>query len=148
MAPLFVLIGSFGLFWFVNRFVLKEKHSASFMGRVALALMLLMTGSAHFFKTDVMVQSMPDILPYKTELVYFTGIVELLAAIALLFDRIAKLTGILLIVFFICILPANIIGSLKHVELGGMENGPMYLVFRIPLQVFFIGWAYWFSVRH
>jgi uncharacterized membrane protein len=145
MAPLIVLIVSFGGFWLVNKYMLNERFSASFIGRVAMALMLLMTGSAHFFKTDVMVQSMPDLIPYKVELVYFTGVIELLAAIGLLFDRTAKLTSILLIIFFICILPANIIGSLKRVELGGMENGPMYLLFRVPLQVFFIWWAYFFG---
>lgn len=147
MAPLIVLIVSFSGFWIVNTYIVKEKFSLSFIGRVALALMLLMTGSAHFFKTDAMVQSMPDMLPYKVGLVYFTGVVELLAAAGLLFDRTAKFTSILLIIFFICILPANIIGSLKHVELGGMENGPMYLWFRIPLQVLFIGWAYYFGVK-
>ena len=145
MAPLIVLIVSFGGFWLVNKYMLNERFSASFIGRVAMALMLLMTGSAHFFKTEVMVQSMPDLIPYKVELVYFTGVIELLAAIGLLFDRTAKLTSILLIIFFICILPANIIGSLKRVELGGMENGPMYLVFRVPLQVFFIWWVYFFG---
>ncbi len=145
MAPLIVLIVSFGGFWLVNKYMLNERFPASFIGRVAMALMLLMTGSAHFFKTDVMVQSMPDLIPYKVELVYFTGVIELLAAIGLLFDRTAKLTSILLIIFFVCILPANIIGSLKRVELGGMENGPMYLLFRVPLQVFFIWWAYFFG---
>lgn len=147
MAPLIVLIVSFSGFWIVNTYIVKEKFSLSFIGRVALALMLLMTGSAHFFKTDAMVQSMPDMLPYKVGLVYFTGVVELLAAAGLLFDRTAKFTSILLIIFFICILPANIIGSLKNVELGGMENGPMYLWFRISLQVLFIGWAYYFGVK-
>lgn len=145
MAPLIVLVVSYLLFWLANRYLLNRKFSNSFMGRIALALMLLMTGSAHFFKTDAMVQSMPDVLPYKVELVYFTGVVELLAAAGLLFDRTAKITSILLIIFFICILPANVIGSLKRVELGGMENGPMYLLFRIPLQIFFIWWTYYFG---
>ncbi|HEY9045223.1 MAG TPA: DoxX family protein [Ohtaekwangia sp.] len=147
MAPLVVLIVSYILFWLTNRYLLNRKLSNSFMGRVALALMLLMTGSAHFFKTDVMVQSMPDGIPYKPELVYFTGILELLAAVGLVIDSTARFTGIALIVFFVCVLPANIAGSLKRVALGGMENGPVYLYFRIPLQVFFIGWVYFFGVR-
>jgi uncharacterized membrane protein len=145
MAPLILLIVSFVGFWLVNKYVLNEKYSVSLIGRIALALMLLMTGTAHFFKTDAMVQSMPEMLPFKIELVYFTGVVELLAAVGLVFRRTTKLTSILLIVFFICILPANIIGSLKHVELGGMENGPLYLWFRIPLQMLFIWWAYYFG---
>jgi uncharacterized membrane protein len=48
-----------------------------------------------------------------------------------------------LIVFFILVLPANIAGSLKAVDFGGMNYGPLYLLFRIPLQVFFIWWVWW-----
>ena len=39
--------------------------------------MLLFTGSSHFFKTHEMVQMMPEFLPYKIQLVYFTGVLEL-----------------------------------------------------------------------
>jgi uncharacterized membrane protein len=94
-----------------------------------------------------MVQSMPDFFPYKEGLVYFTGVVELLAAAGLVIDRTAKVTSIMLIIFLVCILPANIIGSLKRVELGGMENGPIYLFFRLPLQLFFVWWTYFFGIR-
>ena len=147
MAPLIVLIGSYFLFWLGNRYIVKGKFSMSIIGRVSLALMLMMTGSAHFFKTEVMMQSMPDFFPYKEGLVYFTGVVELLAAVGLVIDRTAKFISIMLIIFLVCILPANIIGSLKRVELGGMENGPIYLFFRIPLQLFFIWWTYFFGIR-
>ena len=59
---------------------------------------------------------MPDFMPAKRELVYFTGVCELLAVVGLLWDKTAKLTAVLLIIFFIAILPANVIGSLKEVE--------------------------------
>ena len=90
---------------------------------------------------------MPDFLPYKRETVYLTGIFELLAILGLLINKTAKLTAVLLIIFFLSILPANVIGSLKQVNLGGMENGAMYLLFRIPLQFFFIAWAYYFGIK-
>ena len=80
-----------------------------------------------------MLEMMPDFLPYKRETVYLTGVLELLAVIGLLINKTAKLTAVMLIIFFVSILPANIIGSLKQVNLGGMENGAMYLLFRIPL---------------
>ena len=64
-----------------------------------------------------------------------------------MFPRYSKWTSIALILFFLAILPANIIGSFKRVELGGMENGPVYLYFRIPLQLLFIGWAYYFGIH-
>ena len=117
------------------------------MGRTALAIMLLFTGSSHFYKSEEMVQMMPEFLPFKIQLVYFTGVLELLGAVGLLIKQTAKWTSIALILFFLCILPANIIGSLKKVELGGMENGPGYLYFRIPLQILFIWWTYYFGIR-
>lgn len=147
MAPLIFLLVSFAIFFAVNKFVLNEKFSLSFIGRTALAIMLIVTGIAHFTSTDLMVEMMPDFMPAKKEIVYFTGVCELLAVIGLLWDKTAKLTSVLLIIFFIAILPANIIGSIKQVQLGGMENGAIYLFFRIPLQFLFIFWAYYFGIR-
>src|SRR5688500_14461290 len=147
MIPLTVLLLSFAAFWLLNKYVLKNKVTLSYIGRASLSIMLLLTSSAHFSKTAEMVQSMPDFLPYKVQLVYVTGIVEVLAAIGLLVHRAVKITSFALIFFFVSILPANVIGSLKEVKLGGMENGPMYLFFRIPLQLFFIWWTYYFGIR-
>ena len=147
MAPLIFLLGSFALFFLVNKFLLKNRFSLSFIGRTALAIMLIVTGIAHFAAPDLMVAMMPDIMPMKREIVYATGVLELLAVVGLLLESTSKLTAVMLIIFFICILPANIVGSLKEVPLGGMENGAAYLYFRIPLQIFFILWAYYFGIR-
>ncbi len=147
MTPLIILLVSFGLIFVINKFLLGGKLSLSFVGRVSLAIMLLATGIAHFTSTDVMVEMLPEFLPLKREIIYLTGVLELSAAIGLLIDKTAKLTSVLLIIFFIAILPANIIGSLKQVSLGGMEIGAIYLLFRIPLQILFIFWAYYFGIR-
>jgi uncharacterized membrane protein len=109
--------------------------------------MLLFTGSAHFYKTGEMVQMMPEFLPLKTELVYFTGILEIIGAIGLIKQRTATLASIALILFFLAVLPANVVGSMKRVQLGGMENGPAYLYFRIPFQLLLIWWTYYFGIR-
>jgi uncharacterized membrane protein len=147
MTPLIFLLAAFVLLFGINRFLLKEKLSLSFIGRASLAVMLVVTGAAHFTSTDLMVEMMPEFLPLKKEIVYLTGILELLAVIGLLINSLSKITAVLLIIFFIAILPANIIGSIKQVNLGGMEMGVMYLIFRIPLQILFIFWAYYFGVR-
>lgn len=117
------------------------------MGRIAMAVMLLFTGAAHFYKTTEMIQMMPDFLPAKRQLVYVTGIFEILSAVGLIVRRTAYLTSVFLIIFFLAILPANIIGAIKRVAIGGMENGPAYLYFRIPLQFLFIWWTYYFGIR-
>jgi len=147
MSTLIILIFSFCLIWLLDRYAFKRFLSASSVGRVALAIMLVFTGSSHFFKTPEMVQMMPEFLPYKIQLVYFTGVLEMALAAGLMFPRYSKWTSIALILFFLAILPANIIGSIKRVHLGGMENGPGYLYFRIPLQLFLMGWAYYFGIH-
>ena len=147
MVAILFLLTTFFIGWAISRYAFVGKLSPDFVGRLSMSVMLLVTGLSHFFKTEAMIQSMPEMLPFKRELVIITGFIELAAAIGLLSPRLFRTTSILLIVFFVCILPANIVGSLKRVELGGMENGAVYLWFRIPLQCFFIWWVYHFGVK-
>ena len=147
MSTLIILVFSFCLIWLLNKYVFKSFLTLSSTGRLAMAIMLLFTGSSHFFKTPEMVQMIPAFLPYKIQLVYFTGAMEMAFAIAMLLPRYAKWAAIGLVLFFLALLPANIIGSFKKVHLGGMENGPGYLYFRIPLQFLFMGWAYYFGIH-
>ena len=147
MAPLIFLLGTFAVLYLLNRFALGRLLSLSLIGRVSMAVMLIVTGVSHFTNTQQMVDMMPDFLPAKREMIYFTGVCELVAAVGLLWSRTARLASILLIIFFVLVLPANIAGSLKSVQFGGMELGPIYLLFRIPLQIFFIWWVWWFGVR-
>lgn len=147
MAPLVFLLGTFAVLYLGNRLLLGRRLSMSFIGRASMAVMLVVTGISHFTNTEEMIAIMPDFVPAKREMVYFTGVCELLAVVGLLWDKTARLTSILLIVFFVLVLPANIAGSLKSVEFGGMEYGPLYLLFRVPLQIFFIWWVWWFGIK-
>jgi uncharacterized membrane protein len=147
MAPLIILVATFALIFAANKFVFGGRLSISQIGRYALALMMLIAGISHFTTTgiEVMTQMMPDVTPYKRELVYFTGVCELAAVPGLIFQRTSRLTAIMLIIFFLAVLPANIAGSLKQVNYSGMEYGALYLLFRVPLQLLFIWWA-WYLV--
>ena len=147
MAPLIFLLATFAILNLVNRFLLSGRLSTSFIGRASMAVMLIVTGVSHFTSTQQMVDMMPDFMPAKRELVYFTGVCELLAVVGLLWNKTSRLASILLIIFFALVLPANIAGSLKSVQFGGMEYGPWYLLFRVPLQVFFIWWVWYFGLK-
>jgi uncharacterized membrane protein len=147
MLPVLFLLTTFFIARAISRHAFAGKFSPDFVGRLAMSVMLVVTGLSHFFKTEAMIQSMPEMLPFKKELVIITGFIELAAAIGILLPGLIRTTSVLLIVFFILILPVNIVGSLKRVDLGGMENGAAYLWFRIPLQCFFIWWVYYFGVK-
>lgn len=147
MAPLIILLATFAALYWIDRFALKGRLGLSFVGRAAMAVMLIATGISHFTNTEEMIAMMPDFTPAKRELVFFTGICELAAVPGLLWSKTSRLASILLLIFFVLVLPANIAGSLKQVQFGGMEYGSWYLVFRIPLQALFIWWVWYFGVR-
>lgn len=129
---------------------ITKKFRFAFSGRIAMAAMLITTGIAHFVFTEGMSLMLPDFVPYKTALVYFTGVVELAAAIGILIPQYRKPVGWLLIVFFIALIPANIYGALNHVDLEKASyngNGPNYLWYRIPLQLFFMAWVYFSCLK-
>jgi uncharacterized membrane protein len=115
-----------------------------------MSVMLVFTAIAHFAFTKGMAMILPDFIPYKTAIVYLTGIIELAAAIGLFIPRFRVMTAWLLIVFFILILPANIYAAINHINYQtGNPGGPglTYLWFRIPLQILFIVWTYLSSVK-
>jgi len=112
--------------------------------------MLLFTAVAHFAFTKGMEMMLPSFIPYKTAVVYFTGVIEIAAAVGILIPSFRAITGLFLIAFFLLILPANIHAAFKQVnyQTGNYDgNGINYLWFRIPLQVLFIVWTYLFVVR-
>ena len=114
-------------------------------GSIAMSAMLLFTSMGHFLYAKGMSMMLPEFFPLKIELVYFTGILEIAAAIGLQITKFRRLTALLLVVFFVAILPANIQASLNHIDIYEANNqgpGVDYLWFRVPLQLFLIAWAY------
>jgi len=149
MLPLFVLLGTFAVSLLVTRYFTKA-FDYSLSGRLAMSCMVLLTAIGHFAFPEGMAMMMPDFIPFKRELVYITGIVEISAAIGLVSLRLQQVTAWLLIVFFVLILPANINAASKNIDYQtGTNTGHevAYLWFRVPLQLFFIGWTYFFGIR-
>jgi len=150
MAPLIVLLATFLIAVFAIKIIYK-KYDIALAARIAMSVMLLFTSLGHFIYTHGMTMMMPEFIPFKTQLVYFTGVLEILAAIGLQITRLRVLTAWLLILFFLLLLPANINAAIKHVDFqkGTFEGeGANYLWFRIPLQILFIVWTYMSSIKH
>ena len=110
--------------------------------RVGLSLFFIFTALGHFIRSEEMATMLPLAVPYRVELIYLTGIFELLGAIGVWIPRLTRLTGLLLIIMLIGILPANIYSALQRVDFGGHDAGPLYLLVRVPFQLFVIWWTY------
>ncbi|WP_456458296.1 DoxX family protein [Reichenbachiella sp.] len=130
--------------------ILHGNFSFALSGRIGMSAMLLFTAIGHFVFTKGMSMMLPDFVPFRIELVYLTGILEIAAAIGLFIPKFRVVTAWLLVVFFILMLPANIYASIKHIDYQkGTFDGPglTYLWFRIPLQILFIVWTYLSTIK-
>ncbi len=149
MKPLLVLLVTFVISVYTLKLMHKE-YNFALAARIALSVMLVFTAIAHFVYTKGMTMMIPAFIPYKRELVYFTGFIEILAAIGLLIPNLRVHTAWLLILFFLVLLPANINAAIKYIDYqkGTFDGrGLNYLWFRIPLQVLFMVWTYISAVR-
>lgn len=110
--------------------------------RVGLSLFFVFTSIGHFISTEEMAAMLPPSVPYRVGLIYLTGILELLGAIGVWVPRLTRLTGFLLILMLIGLLPANVYSAVNRVEFGGHGAGLAYLLARVPFQLFAIWWTY------
>ncbi|GGT06646.1 hypothetical protein GCM10010271_06270 [Streptomyces kurssanovii] len=114
-----------------------------------LAIMLLATGSAHFVPDSVtvmpghtdLVAMVPPIVPFPSQAVYTTGVLELLGALGLVLSRTRRAAGACLAALFVLMLPANIHAGLAEVPFDGHAATPLW--FRVPEQAVYIAVALW-----
>ncbi len=149
MKPLIVLLATFVISLLATKLV-ADRYDYTLAGVIAMAVMLVFTSIGHFVFTKGMLMMIPRFIPFRKELVYITGIIEIAAAVGLLIPRFREMTAWLLIVFFILLLPANIYAATRQVDYqkGTLEGpGTTYLWFRVPLQILFILWVYFAAIE-
>ncbi|MDC6385809.1 hypothetical protein D2V93_08570 [Flagellimonas taeanensis] len=149
MKPLLVLLAVFAVL-LVTFKIFRGHYEFALSGRIAMSVMLLFTALGHFVFTKGMIMMLPSFVPYKTEVVHLTGILEIAGAIGLFLPNFRVITGWILMAFFLLILPANIYAAFNHIDYqnGTFEgNGPSYLWFRIPLQILFMVWTYLSAIK-
>lgn len=149
MKPLVVLLSSFVIAIFMVK-IIKKEYDLALSALIAMSIMLCFTAIGHFAFTKGMSMMIPQFIPFKTSLVYITGLFEFLLAIGLLIPKLRLISGWALITFLLLMLPANIYSSIHNINIqkGTFDgNGIYYLWFRIPLQFLFIAWTYLSTIR-
>jgi uncharacterized membrane protein len=73
----------------------------------------MLTADGHFTFTKGMSMMIPAYVPLKMQLIYLTGILEVVLGILVLFPSLRAYRGYLLILFFVLITPANVLAALK-----------------------------------
>jgi uncharacterized membrane protein len=110
--------------------------------RWGLALVLAFTASAHFTRMRAdLVRMVPPPFPRPELLVTLTGIAEALGAVGILVPQTRSLAGGALIALFAAMLPANVSAAQRGLTLGRRPVTPLWI--RVPMQLLFIGIAWW-----
>jgi uncharacterized membrane protein len=107
-----------------------------------LAIVLLLGASARLnARRDDLIKMVPCWFPYPRQIVDITGVCEVLGAIGLMLPFARSAAGFCLVVMFIAIFPANIKAAVERIPFNGKPPTPLWL--RLPMQLFFIGFALW-----
>ena len=111
--------------------------------RIGLATAMVFAGAAHLFMPTPFVQHLPEWVPGRTELIYFTGFVEIGLGLALVWPaRWRALAGLALAAYLVSVFPSNIYVAAAGVEVEGQPGG-LYPWLRLPFQALFIWLALW-----
>lgn len=112
---------------------------------VLVAVVFIAAGANHFINPRFYLAIMPPSLPYHRELVYLSGVFEILGGIGVLFPATRQWAGIGLILLLLAVFPANIYMAMNTEKFFKLPAWGLYL--RLPLQFVIIAWVWWTTLQ-
>ena len=106
------------------------------------AMSYIIVGILHFTHEAFFVSMMPPYLSFHVELVWLSGVFEILGGVGLLVPKTRRFSSYGLIALLIAVYPANI-HMMRHPELFADVASPLGLYLRMPFQFVFMAWALW-----
>ncbi len=110
-------------------------------GLAIVFLWFMLGGVAHFTNTDFFVAIMPPWIGWHEEIVYISGVFEILGALGILLPATRQWAGNGLILLVICVTPANVHMWL-HPELFP-DVSELFLNVRLVVQVGLLALIWW-----
>ena len=144
MAFFFGLVIIYFLLSLAGKFIYKDKlNDSRLKGRIAASIMFFLTGITHFTNAQAFLEITPDFIPATKEMIYISGIFEMLGAIGLLIPRFQKFSAWGLILLLIAVFPANINAAVNDIRTEvAFGIGSWYLWVRLLFQPVFIWWVW------
>jgi len=144
MAALMVMLGAGVIAYSIGATGLwPDADSWSGAVRIALAAMFAFTAVSHFHprtRTDL-IRMVPASLPARALLVTATGLLEFIGAVGLLVPQARPAAAYGLMALLVAMFPANVHAARQRLAIAG--RGAMPVVWRLPLQVFWIAALWW-----
>ncbi len=112
-----------------------------------LAALFVSAGLLHFVIPQHYTSIMPPWLPYHTELVYVSGILEMAGGIGILIPSLRRAAGVGLIALLVAVFPANVQMLMNSMGSHASSLSLVLLWLRLPLQPLLIVWVWKAVVR-
>jgi len=122
----------------MNQSIKKKIKSISIY---VMSFFYILVGLKHFQNPYWFVQIVPPPLPFKLEIVYLSGFIEIVFGVLILFKKFRFIIGWSLIALLIAVYPANIYLAMTNGV--AMNTTPLIAWGRLPFQFIFIYLAYW-----
>jgi len=105
-------------------------------------------GVKHFIDPAWFIQIMPPYLPWHHQLVYLSGLFEIVLGFMLIIPKTRQIAADGLILLLIAVYPANLYLALNQLpqDMMGISSFAASWV-RLPIQFIFLGLAYWHSKK-
>ncbi|PIP88930.1 MAG: hypothetical protein COW01_05075 [Bdellovibrionales bacterium CG12_big_fil_rev_8_21_14_0_65_38_15] len=106
-----------------------------------LCAFLLFAGTYHLVNPQAFMFLMPPYFPMHLEIILFTGVLEIIFALGILFERTRNLFAVLTALYFIAIIPAHLHVAMNNISMLGITS-PFLLWGRVLFQLVFIRCAW------
>lgn len=113
------------------------------LSRYLLGILFILAGVNHFANTTMYASIMPPYLPWHVELVYLSGVAEIMLGAMLLPRRYARFAAWGLIALCIAVFPANLHMALHTDLYVSLPAWALWL--RLPLQGLLIAWVWCYT---
>ena len=111
-----------------------------------MAVFYIAAGIGHFVNTDFYLRIMPDYLPLHLELVYLSGVCEIVLGALVVVPRTTRLAAWGIVALLIAVFPANMYMATHRIAMTpGTPPNDIVLWLRLPLQGVLIAWAWWYT---
>ena len=106
-------------------------HNLTLAGRMGICLVFLFAALGHFFKTDSMISMLPPFVRARRAVIYVSGVLEILFAIAVVSLPNPSYVGWMIGLYLIPIFLPNVYATIHRIPLGG-HHGAAVPVREIP----------------
>lgn len=118
-----------------------QKKSKGSLARFLTGLAFVGAGVMHFVAPKFYKQIMPPELPKHYELIFISGVFEVLGGVALWLPKFRKIGALGLAALLVAVYPANLYHFIKRSDFPAPTNGLAYHLIRLPLQAVMIWWT-------